>query len=287
MSERRKLTVDNLILGFRQAGNPLHPCLVLLHGWPQTSFAWQGVLDDLGVDQYVLAFDLPGVGDSFGMPRSAEKTVIADILITAAERAGGKDIIVAGYDVGGMIAFAAARDHGSRIKGAIVMNTVIPGLDPWQRVIADPRIFHFALHNVARLPETLISGRERAYFDFFYDMMAANPAHVSDEARAAYVNGYRRPEALQAGLDWYRAMVQDAEHNATRTSIPTPVRYVRGDAGPATTTLEDYAKGLKAAGVERLETGILPHSGEYAPEEAPLELIAMLKQFRRALEGRQ
>src|SRR3954471_1357850 len=162
MPELHKFAVENLTVGFRQAGDPSRPCLVLLHGWPQTSFAWRGVLDELGADHLALAFDLPGVGDSLGAPPSAEKTVIADILITAAERAGGKDIIVAGYDVGGMIAFAAARDHGSRIKGAIVMNTVIPGLDPWQRVIADPRIFHFALHNVARLPETLISGRERA-----------------------------------------------------------------------------------------------------------------------------
>jgi pimeloyl-ACP methyl ester carboxylesterase len=283
MSECLKLTVDDLTLGFRQAGHPSRPCLVLVHGWPQTSFAWQGVLDELGADQFALAFELPGVGDSLGAPRSAEKTIIADILLTAAERVGGKDIIVAGYDVGGMVAFAAARDHGHRIKGAVVMNTVIPGLDPWRKVIADPRIFHFALHNVPKLPETLISGRERAYFDFFYDIMAEDPRHLSGEARAAYVDGYNRPEALKAGFDWYRAMAKDAEHNAQRTSITAPLRYLRGSAGPATTTLEDYAKGLKAAGVERLETGTLPHSGEYAPEEAPRELIAALRHFRNSI----
>jgi hypothetical protein len=113
--------------------------------------------------------------------------------------------------------------------------------------------------------------------------MAAEPKHLSDEARTAYVNGYKRPEALKAGFDWYRAMAKDAEHNAVRTSFSTPVCYLRGDAGPATTTLQDYANGLKAAGVERLQTGTLPHCGEYAAEEAPRELIAALRGFRNSI----
>ncbi len=245
------------------------------------------MIDELGRDQYVLAFDLPGIGDSRGVPASAEKRVLADVLLSAAEATGGKEIIVAGYDVGGMIAFAAARDHGVRIKGAVVMNTVIPGLPPWAKVLADPRIFHFALHSVPDLPEALIAGRERIYFDFFYDIMAADPKHLGEEARASYAAGYARPEALRAGFDWYRAMAKDAEHNARRARISTPVLYLRGDAGPAAMTLEDYAQGLRDGGVDRLETATLPHSGEYAPEEAPEELIGVLRKFRRSIDARR
>jgi pimeloyl-ACP methyl ester carboxylesterase len=179
-----------------------------------------------------------------------------------------------------MIAFSCARDHGARIRGAVVMNTVIPGLDPWSKVLSDPRIFHFALHNVPHLPVQLVGGRERAYFDFFYDIMAADPKNLSDGARAAYVAGYKGPEALKAGFDWYRAMAKDAEHNARRTDIRTPILYLRGDAGPASTTLEDYAEGLRQAGVRHLEMGTLHACGEYAPEEAPKELIAHLRRFR-------
>ena len=122
MSETIKIEVAGLSLAVRSAGKPQYPCLVLLHGWPQISLAWDGVLDELGADHYALAFDLPNVGGSRGAPRSAEKAVLADILLSAAEQAGAKDIIIAGYDVGGMIAFAAARDHGARIKGAVVMD---------------------------------------------------------------------------------------------------------------------------------------------------------------------
>jgi pimeloyl-ACP methyl ester carboxylesterase len=80
-------------------------------------------------------------------------------------------------------------------------------------------------------------------------------------------------------------MGKDAEHNARHTSIGTPMLYLRGDGGPASTTLEDYAEGLRRAGVRRLETGTLPHCGEYAPEEAPDELVAHLRRFRRSIAG--
>jgi pimeloyl-ACP methyl ester carboxylesterase len=82
----------------------------------------------LAEDFFVLAFDLPGIGASRGLPHSAAKSVLADLLLTAAESVGAHSIVVAGLDVGGMIAFAAARDHGPRVVAAIVMNTVIPVL---------------------------------------------------------------------------------------------------------------------------------------------------------------
>jgi len=287
MTQWDRTDLQGLTLACRKAGRPSYPCLVLLHGWPQTGLAWQAVLDELGKDQFVLAFDLPGIGDSRGAPPSAEKIVLADFLLGAAERLGGRDIIIAGYDVGGMIAFAAARDHASRISGAVVMNTVIPGLHPWTEILADPRIFHFALHNIPDLPETLVRGRERRYFDFFYDAMASDPKKLSEQARATYVRGYLRSEALTAGFDWYRAMKKDAGRNSQATPINVPMLYLRGDGGASSFGIEAYAQGLRQAGVERLETGVLPHCGEYAPEEAPQELIAALRGFRQRIPSRR
>lgn len=270
-------------LAVRKQGDPSNPALVLLHGWPQTSLAWERVLDDLGRDQYALAFDLPGVGGSQGRPQSAEKHVLGDVILSAAEQAGAKDIIVVGYDVGGMVAFACARDHAGRVKGAVVMNTVIPGIHPWKKVLSDPRIFHFAFHNVPELPEVLVSGQERAYFDFFYDIMAGNPDCLTEDARSEYVRGYSTFEALKTGFEWYRAMEKDAERNAKPVPISTPVLYVRGDADPGALGIGAYAAGLRHAGVKRLETETLPNSGEYAPEEAPEELVAALRRFRASL----
>lgn len=120
------------------------------------------------------------------MPPLAEKIVVADVILSAAEQRGGHDIVIVGYDVGGMVAYAAARDHTDRLCGAVVMNTVIPGIDPWKKILSNPPIWHFAFHNIPELPERLVSGRERPYFDFFYDVMAGNKSALSDTAREAY-----------------------------------------------------------------------------------------------------
>ena len=269
-----------MTLSARTAGDKSKPGLVLLHGWPHSSRVYDDVIPDLGQDNFVLAFDLPAVGDSHGAPPSAEKSVLADILLTAAESTGAKDILVVGFDVGGMISFSAARDHGQRIRGALVMNTAIPGLDPWDKVLADPRIFHFALHNVPKLPELLVAGHEREYFDFFHNMLSGDPAKITEGVRDEFARAYSRPEALKAGFDWYRAFAADAKHNARHKKIATPIRYMRGDADVSGNQLAQYEAGFRKVGAENLTTGILRNTGEMVSIEAPQELIKAIREFR-------
>lgn len=261
----------------RIAGDPRQPALLLLHGWPHSSALYESVLEPLGVDFFVLAVDLPEIGDSRGAPGSSEKAELADAILTAVEDAGARDMVVAGLDVGGMIAFAAAREHGERIAGAIVMNTVIPGIEPWSKLIADPRIWHFAFHSVPELPELLVRGHERAYFDFFHDVLSGDPKRISGDLREQFARAYARPEALKAGFDWYRAMARDAERNGVRRRVTTPLLYVRGDADRR--PIEPYVEGLKAAGVERVESRVVPDCGELLPIEAPAAFIETIREF--------
>jgi hypothetical protein len=46
--------------------------------------------------------------------------------------------------------------------------------------------------------------------------------------------------------------------------------------------MDEYVAGLRSAGVANLESGVLPKSGEYAPEEAPGALVEALRRFRRS-----
>jgi pimeloyl-ACP methyl ester carboxylesterase len=262
------------------AGDPARPAIVLLHGWPQSRRLFDRVIDQLATDFFTIAFDLPEIGDSRGAPHSAEKTVLADVVLHAAEKAGAKSILIAGLDVGGMIAFAAARDHARRIVGAVVMNTVIPGLDPWARLLSEPQIWHFAFHQIPQLPERLVNGRERAYFDFFYDVLSGYPDALPEEHRAAYTQAYLRPEALRAGFDWYRAMEADARRNAVAKRMTTPILYLRGDADGR--SVGDYVRGLRAAGAQRVSKLVIPHSGEFTPVDAPDALARALRDFSRS-----
>ena len=132
------------------------------------------------------------------------------------------------------------------------MNTVIPGVAPWSRLVAEPRIWHFAFHAIPQLPELLVSGRERAYFDYFYDLLAGDKHALTNEIRSDWTRAYQRPEALKAGFDWYRALESAAQRNARPVRIDTPILYLRGDAGGR--DIDAYADGLRdvgAAGISR------------------------------------
>ena len=272
-----------LQLAALRSGDPHNPCLLLLHGWPHSKEVYDQVVDELAVEHFVLAFDLPAVGASRGTPRSAEKMELANIVLGAAERVGARAIVIAGFDVGGMIAYAAARDHGQRIAGALVMNTVLPGLEPWSKVVSDPRIWHFAFHSVPKLPELLVSGRQRAYFDFFSEFPVSRKEAVSERHRDLFAKAYERPESLKAGFDWYRSLEADAARNRQTTEIETPVLYARGDADGRSP--DDYVRGLAQAGVKRVTSRVLPGSGELSPLEVPQQLTQVLRDFARECRG--
>jgi pimeloyl-ACP methyl ester carboxylesterase len=278
-----KLVHDGLTLGLLTAGKPRDPALVLLHGWPQSKEVYRRVIDALGASHYVLAFDLPDIGDSRGQPTSAQKHHLASLVIGAAERAGATSIVVAGFDVGGMIAFACARDHGPKIAGAVVMNTVLPGLDPWSKVLADPRIWHFAFHAIPELPERLVTGHQRAYFDYFANVLVGEKEAVTERDWATFARAYERPEALRAGFDWYRAMPADAKRNAVPADIGTPLLYVRGDADGRSP--DSYVRGLEAGGAQHVTARVVRGSGELVPLEAPEAFVEIVLEFAHTACG--
>jgi pimeloyl-ACP methyl ester carboxylesterase len=239
------IQTDGLSLGLLSAGNPAKPALVLLHGWPQSKEVYDRVVDGLADDHFVLAFDLPEIGDSRGAPRSAEK-----------------------------------RDHAHRVSGAIIMNTVIPGIDPWSKVLADPRIWHFAFHATPDLPELLVAGHQRSYFDFFIDFLAGRKDTITLRHRASFAKAYERPAALRAGFDWYRTMQADAERNVQPKEIQTPMLYLRGDADGGSP--EQYVQGLQQKGAKNLSGAVLHDSGEFAPLEVPEAFMRAVLSFAQA-----
>lgn len=271
------LPLDTMTLGATLAGHPGRPPLLLLHGWPHCRQLYDPVMDALGDQAFVIALDLPEIGESRGPPPSCDKATLAETAITAAERLGARRPVVAGIDVGGMIAFAAARFHGERIAGAMVMNTAVPGLDPWDKVIANPAIWHFAFHQLPGLPEALVQGRQRAYFDYFIDALSLRKQAIDDRMRQRFAQAYQRPEALRAGFEWYRCMPDDAKRNRECVPFDTPLAYVRGDADPS--DLREYLAGLRAGGAVHPTGSLIPGSGEFLPLENPSAFVDTVLAF--------
>lgn len=275
------ITIDlgQISLHMVVAGREDAPCLLFLHGWPQTSRAFGPVMAELEDTFRVAAIDLPGVGGSVGQPRGADKRTLARYVKAAISAAGLERVTLVGHDIGGQIVYAYLREYPGTIERAAILDVVIPGIEPWPQVIRNPHIWHFAFHAVPHLPERLVSGREAAYFDFFFDAIAANPAAITSEARRAYSDGYSTQESLTAGFDWYRAFAQDEKDNTTDKGeiISTPVLCVRGDKESG--ELQTYVDGLRDGGLANVSGKLIANCGHFSPDEQPKALASALRDF--------
>ena len=86
-----------------------------------------------------------------------------------------------------MVAYAALRAFPG-LSRVVIMDVPIPGVDPWDEFVRAPFLWHFALHAVPELPELLVTGRQPAYFGYFYDLLSAAsgvPAREVREEQAA------------------------------------------------------------------------------------------------------
>jgi pimeloyl-ACP methyl ester carboxylesterase len=261
-----------------EAGPADGQVFLLVHGWPQSWFSWRGVMTaGAGAGARMVAFDLPGVGESTGDATDGSKRALAEVVHGLIGALGLDRPVLAGHDCGGMVGWSYLRTYDD-ISGVAILDTVVPGIDPWSEVLANPYVWHFAFHSIPGLPETMVAGRERPYFDYFFDVLSPDPARITDDARQAAVAAYRTPESLAAGFSWYRRLRTDATHNADEgRRVGTPLLYVRGEQEGG--DLDRFLAGFRAAGVADVRGARIPRAGHFTLEEEPAEVWAVLSSF--------
>lgn len=267
------------------AGDPSGEPIVFLHGWPESWRAWEQVLHLAAADGYhAIAVDLPGIGRSASSATSGRKTEAAAVIAEALAELGVQQPVIVGHDAGGMVAYAYLRQHHDALRAAVITSVVVPGLDPWDQVLAIPQLWHFGLHAVPDLPELLVQGKEHEYFDWFYGAVAHHPEAITPELRAAHALAYRYDDALTAGFNWYRAFDQDVTDNRTPDAtarLGTPLLYLRGAAEFG--DLATYERGFRDAGLTNVQTGLVDDAGHFVPTEAPAAAWAAIRDFTASL----
>jgi pimeloyl-ACP methyl ester carboxylesterase len=264
-----------------EASQTAKRAVLFLHGWPENWSTWEKVLEQTKNQVHCIAMDLPGIGGSVMPNAPTSKSEIANAINELADAMGLDRFVLVGHDAGGMVVFSYLARFAKRLDAAVIMNVVIPGVKPWEKVIVNPYIWHFKFHAEPNLPETLVSGKERAYFDHFYDAITANPKSIGKQAREEYVKAYLAPSALSTGFGWYRSFEQDAKENKTfvdsKTKIDTPLLYLRGDHEGG--NINEYVEGFTEAGLTSIQSAIVRDSGHFAPEEQPEQVWRIIKEF--------
>src|SRR6266849_2798634 len=96
------------------------PPLLLVHGWPQTWYAWRMVMPALARDFQVIAVDQRGIGLSDKPEGGYDPGTLAADLVALMEALGHQRFAMYGTDVGMPIAYALAADHHERLDRLVV-----------------------------------------------------------------------------------------------------------------------------------------------------------------------
>jgi pimeloyl-ACP methyl ester carboxylesterase len=221
---------DGLTFDVRDAGPPDGEPVVLLHGFPQDSTAWDGVapalhqhgLRTLAPDQRGYSPMARPRGRSCYRMRELVEDIVA--LLDAAEL-GSAHIV--GHDWGGVVAWAMAAWHPERVRTLTAVSTPHPTAMAQSLVTSDQglRSYLMAVFQLPFLPELLLLSRGGRQL-----RRGLRGGGLSREAAAHYVARMQEPGALSAALGWYRAMPLGARDRVGRVRVPTLHVWSTGDA---------------------------------------------------------
>ena len=265
--------IDGKKIHYLKAGQG--PALILLHGYTQTSRMWRPLVEKVMEKFTVIAPDLPGIGDS-DIPKSGADMKTAAIRIHAlAKSLGVTKARVVGHDIGLMVAYAYAAQFPAEVEKLVVMDAFLPGVAGWELAYNNDNLWHFRFHGAT--PEALVKGREKAYFAYFWNDLAADKKRSLGAAdRNAYVAAYSRPGRMRSGWAYFAAWLETAKDFAqmAKTKLTMPVLSIAGDKASAA-ILSPQMK-LVATAVSVVE---LNDTGHWLMEERPEETMDALIAF--------
>ena len=256
---------------FAGTGDPV----VLLHGYAQNSHMWRPLFGDLAKTHTVIAPDLRGFGQSSKPESGYEKKTMAQDIHALAASLGFKRIGIAGHDIGLMVAYACAAQYPDTIERIALMDAFLPGVGDWTKVWLLRDLWHF--HFYGKTPLALVEGRERIYFEHFWNDFAADPAHsVSEADRQVYAAAYAQPGAMRAGFEVFRAFEQDARDFAafSTTRLKMPMLVLTGEKASG-----EFLIAQARLVAENVEGVVVKGSGHWLMDEAPAQVIPKLVSF--------
>jgi pimeloyl-ACP methyl ester carboxylesterase len=269
----RTAAIEEVQLHYLIAGEG--PALLLLHGYAETSLMWKPILPVLAERFTVIVPDLPGIGES-DIPADGLDMQSAAIRIHGLMRSlGFEKAAVVGHDIGLMVAYAYAALFPAETVKLVVMDAFLPGVGNWEAIYNDPGAWHFRFHGT--YPEDLVAGRERIYFDYLWNEIAADKTKsIPESARRIYVDAYARPGRMRAGWAYFDSFPKTANQFAelARTKLPMPVLSIGGEK-----SLGAFLGDQMNLVAPDLKAVVVKDSGHWLLEEQPHETLEALVRF--------
>ncbi|MDL5365622.1 alpha/beta hydrolase [Xanthomonas sp. NCPPB 2654] len=267
--------VNGVTLHYLQAGRGTGTPVVLLHGYAETSHMWRPLMRQLADRHMVIAPDLRGAGSSSKPQGGYDKKTMAQDIHALVQSLGYPKVKIVGHDIGLMVAYAYAAQYPDQVESVVLMDAFLPGVGDWTKVWLLRDLWHF--HFYGEVPLKLVDGRERIYFEHFWNDFAADRARsISEADRRFYAAQYAKPGGMRAGFEYFRNFEQDAKDFAdfARTPIHVPMLVLSGERAGGQ-FLIDQARLVDT----NVEGVIVKGSGHWLMEEAPEQTIPALVSF--------
>ncbi|WP_245475734.1 alpha/beta hydrolase [Bradyrhizobium sp. Leo170] len=250
------------------------PVLVLLHGWPETWFAWRGIMPRLARKFTVVAADLRGSGLSERTDAGYDKQTIAEDIRALIAHLGPAPAHVVGHDMGGKAAYVLAHLYPQAVSRLVLVDCLLPGTENLDALRGGA--WHYGFHMASEFPEMLTMGRERDYIRAQIRAWSHNKMAISEDAKSEFAYHYARPGGMTAGFNYYRALRQDARFaEALRgRKLTPPVMTITGRYGVG----DKLAESLRGQAAD-LTSVVAEDSGHFVAEEVPDFFCEKLETF--------
>ena len=249
--------------------------VILVHGYAQNSHMWRPAMKELAKTHLVIAPDLRGFGDTTKAESGYDKKSMAVDVHALAQKLGIKKAGMAGHDIGLMVAYAYAAQYPAEVDRIVLLDAFIPGVGDTTNLFLLKDLWHF--HFYGPTPLALVTGRERVYFEHFWNDFAADgKKSVSEADRVFYAKKYAMPGAMKAGMEVFRNFDQDAKDNAVfaKTKLTMPMLVLGGEKSGG-----DFLVTQGKMVATNVEGVIIKDSGHWLVDEQPGQVIPRLVAF--------
>lgn len=269
--------VNGTTLHYVAAGQSGPPVL-LVHGFPESWWAFHKLIPVLAEHHRVYAVDLRGFGDSAVAGEDHSSAVAAEDLHELIQHLGVGPVAIAGQDIAGGALYRLATHHPQDVTAVIATEMGLSGfgLESFADV-AHGGSWHIGALTARGIPEMLFTGRESELLgQWAFPSMTAVAGAITADDVDEFARGYAREGGWNGAAGIYRSILADGgefQALAGQAKLTIPALAIGGFGGPFTAmTLGNIIEG-------DVTSTILENVGHYVALEAPERMAAAITEF--------
>jgi pimeloyl-ACP methyl ester carboxylesterase len=236
--QHHDVSVHDTTLHVVTAGPTGAPPILLVHGFPESSWAFHRVVPLIADRLRVVAVDLRGFGASATAPMDWSSRAAAEDLHALVTTLDLGPVHLAFQDIAGGTAYRLATAHPDSVRSLIATEAGLAGfgLEGFADVLHGGS-WHIGALVAPGIPELLLSGREHELLaEWAFPTMTAVPDAVSAVDVAEFARGFARTGGWNGAVGLYRSMLTEGDEFRARAARPLhlPALAIGGSGGPFT-----------------------------------------------------